>query len=69
MFNEVLCGEKALGLIFNGVQNRIGAERNGLFCFLRIGAFYQFGFALIYSQVTAVPGRSVDLMYCGRRVS
>ncbi len=26
MFNEVFCGKKALGLIFNGVWNRIGVE-------------------------------------------
>lgn len=51
------------------MEYRIGLERYGLFCFLRILASYQFGFALIYSQVTAVPGELVDLMYSGRRVS
>lgn len=51
------------------MEYRIGLERNGLFCFLRIGASYQFEFARIYSQVTAVPGQSVDLTYCGHRVT
>lgn len=49
MFNEVLCGEKALGLIFNGVRNRIGVELSVL-RFLCVS--YQFELTLIYFQFT-----------------
>lgn len=48
MLNEVLCGEKALGLIFNGVQNRIGVELSVL-RFLRVSLSI-----LVYSHLLPV---------------